>query len=260
MELSRHLALFTGFAEGHLTGDPDHDYHIRLKLEHSLRVLDNGRTIVGQEGITGRTADLAILAALYHDIGRFPQYARYATYKDADSANHGRLGLLTLRTLDLPQSVPPEDWRLIRAAVGLHNVKQINPATPPLLRTMANVTRDADKVDIYAVILDHLSRDDGGHKVIIHSLEEHPTKYTPEVLRTVLSGAICEYSTLRYANDFILLLIGWLFMLEYATSVRLLHERGLVDRALSLLPQTDAILELADKARTFILDNGIRTS
>ena len=260
MDLARHVALFTEFADRHFSGETGNDYHIRLKLDHSLRVLDNARTIIAEEGITGRTADLATLAALYHDIGRFPQFARYATFKDADSINHGRMGVLTLRALDLPETVPPGDWRLIRAAVGLHNVKQVNRATPPLLRTMVDITRDADKLDIYAVILDHLDRDPESRKVVIHSLEEHPTRYSPEVYRTVLSGAMCEYGILRYSNDFILLLIGWLFMLEYDTSIRLLHQRGLVARPFSLLPKTPEIRELEANADAFIRYKEKRTS
>lgn len=251
MDLSRHVELFTGFAGDHLNGDTANDYHIRLKLDHSLRVLDNAQAIIAEEGITGREADLATLAALYHDVGRFPQFARYATFKDAESVNHGRMGVLTLRSLDLPGTMTADDWRLVRAAVGLHNVKQVNPSTPPLLATLVNVTRDADKLDIYGVILDHLSEEDSPKGVVIHRLEEHPTKYSPEVLNAVLDGAMCEYGMLRYSNDFILLMLGWLFMLNYATTVRLIRQRGLLGRAFGLLPKTEEIKELEEKALTF---------
>ena len=115
MDLDRHIATFTAFADGHLTGKEDFDYYIRLKRDHSLRVLENGCDIVRNEGISGEAGELASLASLYHDIGRFPQFARYNTYKDADSKHHGRLGVLTLRGLDLPDDVAPEQWSLIRA-------------------------------------------------------------------------------------------------------------------------------------------------
>ena len=260
MPLSRHIEFFTGFANSHLCGDTANDYHIRLKRDHSLRVLENAQTIISEEGITGHTAELTALAALYHDIGRFPQFAKYATFKDADSVNHGRLGTLSLRTLGLPETGSAADWRLIRAAVGLHNVKNVNPRTPPLLATMVNVTRDADKVDIYAVILAHLKQENDPNRVVIHSLEEHPTKYSASVLETIIAGTMCDYGILRYANDFILLLIGWLFMLNYDTSVRLLARRDLIEQAFLLLPKTDEIQQLEEKALAFMHYKEVRSS
>jgi hypothetical protein len=247
MSLSEHKLRLREFAEEHLTGETNNDYHIRLKLDHSMRVLNNGLEIVKDEGIGGRTGELAAMACLYHDIGRFPQFARYATFKDADSVNHGRMGVLTLRRLDLPGGYTGPEWRLIKAAVGLHNAKDVNPGLGGPLAAMARVARDADKVDIFSVILDHLSRPRSPNQVVIHQLEEHPTRYTQAVYDAVMSGGSCDYSLLRYDKDFLLLLTGWLFSLNYGTSSRLLRERGLVNRTFDLLPPNDAMRTLEDK-------------
>ncbi|MBG0790108.1 MAG: HD domain-containing protein [Desulfovibrionaceae bacterium] len=252
MDLDRHITAFTDFADGHLTGEKSRDYYILLKREHSLRVLDNGREIVENETVPAHEAELAILASLYHDIGRFPQFARYGTYKDADSLNHGRMGVLAMRTLDLPDDVAEAEWRLIRATVGLHNAKSINPATRGCLRTMVNVVRDADKIDIFNVILDHLGDRDNPRKEVILSLEEHPTRYSGHVYEAVLSGLPCDYRTLRYSNDFILMLIGWIRDLSYETSKTLLYRRGLVDKAFFLLPADDRIKALEDRAHAYL--------
>lgn len=252
MDLARHVKTFTDFASGHLTSDESHDYNIRLKIDHSLRVLENGQAIVQRESIRGRTATLTTLACLYHDIGRFPQFARYNTYRDPDSVHHGRMGVLTLREIETPDDIGAADWKIIRAAVGLHNAKALNPATKGVLRTVVDVVRDADRIDIYAVILQHLSMTDNPQRVVIHSLEEHPDKFSEAVYETVLAGGDCDYASLRYSNDFILLLIGWLFTLTYSTSALLLKKRGLLAKAFSLLPQTDRIRALEDKANRFM--------
>ena len=39
MDLDRHVAGFTAFADTHLNGEETNDYNIRLKREHSLHVL-----------------------------------------------------------------------------------------------------------------------------------------------------------------------------------------------------------------------------
>lgn len=252
MSLSDHILMVREFAEGHLVGENRNDYHIRLKLDHSMRVLDNGLAIIEGEGINGRTAQLATMAALYHDIGRFPQFARYGTFKDAESINHGRMGVLTLRSLDLPDGFTEHEWRLIRAAVGLHNAKTVNPGLKGPLSAMVNVARDADKVDIFGVILDHLSQPGTPDRVVILQLEKHPTRYSRAVLDAVMSDGSCDYSMLRYDKDFLILMAGWLFSLAYGTSARLLLDRGLVERTFGMLPKNDEITDLKEKVLTHL--------
>jgi len=252
MPLSRHIETFTAYASSHLTGDQEHDYHIQLKIDHSLRVLDNARAILEGENVTGHTATLTSLAALYHDIGRFPQYTEYGTFKDVDSTNHGRLGVLTLRKIDLPKGLTDKDWRAIRTTVALHNVKEIRSETPASLTAMANTVRDADKLDIYSIILDHLGDNSDSKPVVIHSLEDRPHKYSQVVFDTVLSGRSCDYHLMRYTNDFILLITGWLFNLGFRTSVQLFAQSGLVEQAFSILPKDDKIQSLEEKVLKFM--------
>lgn len=259
MPLSDHQESLIAFANSHLNGKIDHDYHIKLKLEHSLRVCKNAKAIIAGEGITGHIANLATLAALFHDIGRFPQYTEFGTFKDAESINHGRLGVLTLRDQKLPHTASQKDLRLIRAATGLHNVKEIRVTTPQPLATIANIVRDADKIDIFSVILDHLDPEAQSKPVVIHSLIQDPQKYSDEVYQTTLAKKIGDYSLLRYSNDFILLLIGWLFVLHHPTSVQLIAERGLIEQAFSILPKDDNIQRLKEISHAFMHYKNTRT-
>lgn len=252
MSLSHHVDLFTAYSSKHLNGDHTHDYHIQLKIDHSLRVLENAKKIIAGEGITGHAADLGLLAALYHDVGRFQQFTKYGTYKDADSVNHGRLGVLVLRSLELPRDIPEKDWRLIRAAVGQHNVKALNPKLPPLLTTVTQVVRDADKIDIYPLLLHHLEGTTDEKKVVIHHLDDTPDMYSKEVLDTVMANQICSYDILKYTNDFLILITSWLFTLNYRTSIPLFATDDHVHRAFSILPKTSGIQALEDKVNTFI--------
>jgi len=247
MHLSHHVETFTAFASNHLTGNQKDDYLIQLKIDHSLRVLDNARAILDGENITGHTATLTLLAALYHDIGRFPQYAKYGTFKDEDSTNHGRLGVLALREMKLPGGLTTQDWRIIRAAVALHNVKDIRTGISDPLATMVNTVRDADKLDIYAIILDHLGEESDSKPVIIHSLEDNPERYSETVYEVVFSEKSCDYHLMRYANDFILLVTGWLFNLSFTTSIQLFAQRELIEQAFSLLPKDNKIQALENK-------------
>lgn len=130
MDLEPHVEAFKRFADSFLTGD-EKDKFIVMKREHSLRVLENAINIVDMEKPAPETARLCLLSALFHDIGRFTQFATYGTFNDRESINHGRMGVLTLRESGLPKGLTEREQRIVRFAVGQHNLKIVRPDLPP---------------------------------------------------------------------------------------------------------------------------------
>jgi len=252
MSLRPHINAFTRFAESHLTGNETDDALIRLKIDHSFRVQANAALIAAKEKLPSPCARLCELAALYHDIGRFPQYSEYHTFKDSESANHARLGVLALRQLILPTDVPPDDWRTIRFAVAQHNVMHIRNSLPKKLATPTQVVRDADKLDIFNVILSHFESEGPLNAVIAGGVADEPDNYSMSMYDRVYSGKLGIYNNMLYANDFKLLLISWIFDFHWASSIQILSERKYLDRAFDSLPNDDKIKKLKEKAFNFM--------
>ncbi|WP_242012246.1 HD domain-containing protein [Pseudodesulfovibrio cashew] len=251
MTLASHIDFLTAFAERHFTGDPSRDDMIRLKLEHSLRVLDNGERILDGEGIDGHTATLARLATLYHDTGRFPQLAIYGTFKDQDSVNHARLGVLTLRSLDLPCGIAPDDWRTIRLAVAQHNVKTIRDSLPEPAGLITKVVRDADKLDILKVMIEFFSGE-LNDPTITHGFKEIPGQYSDRIYDAVMAEEPGDYRDIKCANDFKLLIAGWIYDFNFASAISIASRRGLIERIFSFLPKDKKIQYLEEKINKFI--------
>ena len=254
MSLDSHIEAFTRFADSHLTGDED-DELIILKREHSLRVLDNAKALVNSEPMDRDTARLCLLSALYHDVGRFPQFTTYRTFNDRESANHGRLGVLTLRELDLPGHLTEREQRIIRLAVGQHNLKAVRSSLPSRLEHPVHVVRDADKLDIYNVMIDHFNSDTPNPMVTLGMGKNLDGRYTDAIYESVMLEQENDYALLNHANDFLLLLVGWLFTLHYRTSLALIHQRGYLDGLFSILPKDEKIQKLSEKAYAFVSYN-----
>lgn len=248
--LDAHIKALTRFADAHISGDEDGEL-IRLKIEHSLHVLDNARAIVRGEALPEPTARLCLLCALYHDIGRFPQLARYRTFNDRESINHGRAGVLALRGLDLPGDVSPADARVLRISVGQHNLKAVREPLPAHLDHPVHVVRDADKLDIFRIMIGHF-QSDTPNPLVTMNMNSDPDAYTETVYEAVLDGREGSYAQFRYANDFLLLLVGWAFHLRYTASLDLILSRGYLDTIFSLLPDETRIRALREKANAFI--------
>ncbi|NCC26268.1 MAG: hypothetical protein EOM25_13905, partial [Deltaproteobacteria bacterium] len=53
--------------------------NVKLKIDHTLRVLAEAKFVTEAAGFRGRTVELALAGALFHDVGRFEQYAVFKT-------------------------------------------------------------------------------------------------------------------------------------------------------------------------------------
>ena len=233
----RYLDWFSGFVDvyaARLAGDPN----IAVKREHSRRVFDEARAILAAEPAPATETFATLLAALFHDVGRFPQYERYRTFRDADSTDHARLSHLTLQREKVLAGLDPAVRRLALGAVVLHNRRSLPPGLAPALARAAGVVRDADKLDIMRVMLAQLAPDAPANAVVTLHLADEPGAYTPALLEGLLAGRLGDYGRMVYVNDFKLLLLSWVHDLSTAAARRAFAERGFVERLFSLLPRT----------------------
>lgn len=235
-DLPRLIERFQAYVAGFLNGDGNADYHFLLKREHTLRVLDNARTIAREEDLPPDLNRLAELAALFHDTGRFPQFARYGTFSDRHSANHAKLGVSALLASDLLDGLPAVERRTVLGAVFLHNVRSLPAGLPGTLNTVTRVVRDADKLDIYPILLGQMEGDKPLDPVISLGIRREPGRYTPQILELLERRQLATYDLMAYENDFRLLVAGWVFDLNFAASRRLLARRGYIDRVFEGLP------------------------
>ena len=219
--------------------EPGHQRHIELKLKHSLRVWEGVQRILGHERIDLKTARLSEIAALYHDLGRFPQYFKYRTFKDSDSEDHGRLGFKILRQSGLLHGLSRPDTRIVLQSVFLHNRAVLPAGLPAALHPVAGLVRDADKLDIVGVIAGHLFEEDGSSQVLTLGLRQDPEKMSGKIVHQVRNRALVNYQDMVWVNDFKLLLCSWVFALNYSTSRRIMAEQGEIERLLYSLPQTE---------------------
>ena len=233
---------FQDYASGFASADPDRDYHFRLKTEHTLRVLDFARTIAREERIRPDTARLTEIAALFHDAGRFEQFARHGTFNDRASCNHARMGVTVLLRDGLLEGLDPAERRVVLGAVFLHNVRALPPRLREPLGAVTRAVRDADKLDIYPVMLSHLDGDKPLDPVVCMGVQRSPGRYSDAIVNQLEREQLANYSDMRFENDFRLLLLGWVFDLNYATSRRILDQSGQLERVFRELPQDDRLL------------------
>lgn len=233
---SSRLEFFRGYVD-RFRDCPERDKaNVDLKRDHSIRVLAEAEMILSEQEVD-ESLELCIrTAALFHDIGRFVQYREFKTFSDSRSKNHGLLGCRELGATEALQGMTGEQRTMVRGIVSMHNRRFVPRGLGRELDFSLRLVRDADKLDIFKVMLEHFRPDGSVNEVVTLHLEQDHEAYTPELLEQALSGLIVDYSLMNWVNDFKLLVLSWVFDLNFNASRRAFVERGYVDRVLSTLP------------------------
>lgn len=214
---------------------------LKLKKEHTFRVVENTQKIAASCPLTEEDRYCADLTALYHDIGRFEQYSKYKTFVDKKSENHAHLAVKILKKHTVFLAEPKHIQKKILTAIVLHNTLELPKKLPSEYDLLSKIIRDADKLDIIYVMAQNftqtLPEKDG---VMLH-VQNKPELYSPAVLEQAMNRQAIKYTDLTYENDFKILLCGWLFTLYLAKSKNLLKEQGYFSVILHSLPSDPKI-------------------
>ncbi len=230
---------------------PAGDLNFELKKEHSLRVMEQARELASYHGFDPQSCFLTSLAGLFHDLGRFEQYWLYRTFNDKISVNHALLSTKILHREKVLKKLSTPDKRCVLLAVLYHNRKSLPRTLNPGISAVAGAVRDADKLDIYPVIMFHISRDSKDSNTVTLDLEEG-NGISPEILEQVRSGSLADYNRMRYKNDFLLLMSSWIYDLNYAYSCRRVLEKGYLDDIFAMLPQNRRMHSLKNNLLAYL--------
>lgn len=230
---------------------------LRLKVEHTAAVVRNARRIAEEnQALFGPDAGRAfIIAAQYHDIGRFPQFQRWRTFKDAASVDHGSLGCRILCREGFLDDEPEALRRLVRVAVCLHNRRVLPAGLAGVDRLVSEGVRDADKLDIFRVMARYLAAEPTP-KGLVLSVRDEPDKWSPAVAETVLRGEVPSYADLAYVNDFRMVLVSWLRELHFPVTRRELAVSGYAQAVLDGLPDAPGLRPARDALYALICEAG----
>ncbi len=251
-DLRRLHEWFRSYCSAFSAPDPADQRNFTLKQEHTLRVCENSRRIARDEGLPAPEQALAEAIALFHDVGRFPQYQQYRTFKDSDSINHAALGAAVLLREQTLAALPAEERRLIVRTVALHNVFSIPPGLDDELLRQVRLIRDADKLDVWQVFLDYYSIPQQERpSAVALGLPDLPV-WSPQALETLRSGRMVRLDMLTTLTDFKLLQLSWIFDLNYPASFSMVSERQYIRRMAETLPAHREIASLVHDLERYV--------
>lgn len=240
--------LFSAYAGSFHMAAPEDRKNIALKVEHTGNVCRLARLISAGMSLAPEETLIAEAVSLLHDIGRFPQYAKWRTFRDGISVNHGALGADILRENGFLSSLSPAERGIISEAVKFHNAFKV-PASlnPPEAALYLKLVRDADKLDIWRILLDYYEgREKGGLGPL--GLPDMSAGCSPETVASVLRGEPASHAKAKSLDDFKLIQVSWVYDLNFAPSFGLLMEGRYIERITATLPRSPEIARASEAA------------
>ncbi|MBC8015992.1 MAG: HD domain-containing protein [Sporomusaceae bacterium] len=230
---------FHQYVQGFYSTDEVLQFHVRLKEEHTLRVVEQAGFIAKHLSLAPEQLVLAEIAALLHDIGRFRQYQTYRTFNDAVSVNHAELGIEVLEQSDILTlaGLSVKQQEIVKKAVLYHNRRHLPLNMEEDCSLFAKITRDADKLDIFSMLVTA----DRENK-IPHSPELKPADhYSLCIIEDILQGRLVKPEDIITSSDLMLFRLSWIVDINFTCSFQYIFEQQFIEKLMTTLPDTDDI-------------------
>ena len=202
------------------------DDSISRKYYHSLRVMNKARKIAESIELSEEYINIATIVGLLHDYGRFEQWKRYHTFADGKSIDHGDLGVEILfdeKEIE-KYDIKKENYRIIYNAIKYHNKLEIPEDLTKEEKIICKIIRDADKLDIYELLLD-------GKIVFID--DNNPINL--EVEKQFFENSSINKKIVKNESTRILLRLAMIYDINFKWSLEYIKNNKIVDKMLELL-------------------------
>lgn len=254
-DASRLRHWFSSYVAGFYTGEVELDRVYALKENHTARVCITIHRLGEALKLSPGEIWLAKIAGLLHDVGRFPQYSRYRTFRDKDSEDHGRMGLRVINRHRLLSEFSPAERRRIAQAVVYHNAAHLPPLADATALLCLKLLRDADKIDIWRVVINHYSGRGRTPKAVTEFDLSGNGLCSPAALTALHGRRVVPIDAVRSVCDAKLLYISWVFDLNFPASFRETLRGRYVDRLAASLPLSQEVRSAVQIARDHAIRN-----
>jgi HD superfamily phosphodiesterase len=227
--LSLCQAWFEEYASRFHSPNQEIEKNIALKLKHTIRVRDNISRIADSHPLNQKGAAMAEALALFHDVGRFEQLKQYGGFDDRIK-DHAALGIMVLNRAGILRGLPEGERHLLQRVIWLHNKYEIPETEKGDSLLFARLLRDADKLDILGIIVEHIEmRDSNPNKALDFGLGEKKG-FSREAVDAISKGKMVRIAELRNLNDMRLMYLSWVFDINFPFTLSCIEERGYLEK------------------------------
>lgn len=243
-DFQKYFESFSGLSE-------EQNNNFLIKYEHSLRVAKLCADIAKRLQLTGEEQEMAYLAGIFHDIGRFRQLMEFNTFNDSQSVDHADYSIQVVGENGLLNGCPEEEKNKILLAIQYHNKRDLPKESVEKDLMYARILRDADKLDILHVITDYYTNPKA---IPNHTLTWEMPKggvVSVEVAKQILAGKLVSKADVASQIDIKIMQLSWIYDINFKPSFDIMMKQRFMEKIYSTLPKNDTVIEVYRKVKVF---------
>ena len=248
---------FTKYVQTFINGDKECKRNVSLKAEHTERVCNEILHLGEKLELNRHELRLAEIIALFHDVGRFEQYVRYKTFVDRQSEDHAELGIKLMKRYNVFNEFDKHTKNLIFRTIRYHNRASLPQNETELCMFFTKLLRDADKLDIWRVVIEYYHRNGGRRNGAIELGLPDTPGISEHVYQDIMNKRIVDVNHIKNLNDFKVLQMGWVFDINFEPTLHSVRSRCYLEMIREVLPETDKIQEIFNVTQRHIDHNPI---
>lgn len=208
---------------------------IALKVAHIYRTAEKSKWLAEKLKLNKEDILLAEFIGLLHDIGRFEQIKQYNTFLDKISVNHGEYGVKVLFEDNLIRNFIEDDRydEIIRKAILNHNRDNIQENCNEREMLHCKIIRDADKLDIFNVILTESF--EAAYPIDIYIKEG----ISNEIKEGFITNHRIDYSKIKSCVDLLVGQIAYIFDINYIYSLKEIKKENYIEKLIQKFDAQD---------------------
>lgn len=210
------------------------DEQIKLKRDHSIRVMQKAKQIAQTMELSEDEVELATLIGLLHDIARFEQYVRFKNYGVISNFDHGDYAVEILEK-DIRKYIETDEYdNTIKTAIKNHNKYKIEEGLKEKELFFSKLIRDADKLDIFYECVDMFWK---GKEETINNSQLSQEMYEAFLKnQMVIIEKDRDYDTI----DDMLITLAYAFDINFKESYEILQKQDYINKTINRFNFKDA--------------------
>jgi putative nucleotidyltransferase with HDIG domain len=247
------IKLLNSYIESFGVLSEEQQKNFEIKQKHSLRVADISTWMCEKLELAEEDKNLAVVAAVFHDIGRFHQLVEHNTFNDLNSVDHAALGVEILKKEEFPAKLGcrEDEETSIYTAIMAHNKFEIPKRLGEKELLFAKLLRDADKLDILKVLTDYYSdRNAEPNHTLTWELPKTPW-VSDAVAKEILAGKLVSKKNVVSELDVKIMQMSWIFDLNFRISVGHVLEKRFLEKIYDSTTKSDRIIDIYRKVKVF---------
>ncbi|HCC06675.1 MAG TPA: hypothetical protein DEP72_00720 [Clostridiales bacterium] len=204
--------------------DLECEHNMGLKYIHTKNVIEVINNISESMDLLEDEKQILKVIALFHDIGRFPQFYEYKTFDDKVSVNHALLSIEVINKNNLLNDVSNDVKEVIIKPIEYHNMKTIpEDVNDDRILKFSKMIRDADKVDIYRIVAETFQTIPL-NKAIAQNLPDDPY-ISEKIYANIINNRFVDKTDMQTVNDYKLFIMQWIYDLNFKKSIEIVKDK-----------------------------------